>query len=88
MVGNKSDLFDKEMVSEEEALDYAKEIGASYTITSALNGTNIDDLFYKIGCKFLDPNYNIMEEDDKDSMLKGRIKLDEDNFGNKDKKCC
>ena len=34
MAANKSDLFDKEQVSEAEAREYAKEIGAVFKLTS------------------------------------------------------
>lgn len=57
MAANKSDLFDKEQVSEAEARKYASEIGAIFKLTSACTANGIEDLFRSIGCKFLDPNY-------------------------------
>ena len=62
MAANKSDLFDKEQVSEADARKYAQEIGAVFILTSACTATGIEELFKSIGCKFLDPNYK--EDDD------------------------
>ena len=81
LAANKSDLFDKEQVSEDEARQYAQEIGAVFKLTSACAGTGIEDMFKSIGCKFLDPNYR--EEDEKDGAKgdssagkSGGVKLD------------
>jgi len=56
LAANKSDLFDEEKVPEDEAQNYAKEIGAIFKLTSAFTGTGIDLLFKSIGNKFLGPN--------------------------------
>ncbi len=57
MAGNKSDLVEKEEVKEEEAKNFAKEIGAIFRMTSAFLSYGIEDLFRTIGCKILNPNY-------------------------------
>ena len=57
LAANKSDLFDKEQVSEAEAREYANQIGAIFKLTSACSGGGIEDLFKAVGCKYLDPNY-------------------------------
>ena len=57
LAANKSDLFDKEQVSEVEAREYANQIGAIFKLTSACSGGGIEDLFKSVGCKYLDPNY-------------------------------
>ena len=62
LAANKSDLFDKEQVSEPEARQYADEIGAIFKLTSACTAAGIEDLFKIIGCKFLDPNYKEDED--------------------------
>jgi len=50
LVGNKSDLAEGRLVSEEEAMDLAKELGLSrYVEVSAKTGTNIKELFSTIG---------------------------------------
>ena len=53
VAGNKSDLYDDEEVSEQEARDFAKEIGAIFALTSAQNNTGIDDLFKNMAKKYL-----------------------------------
>ena len=45
LVGNKSDLYEKEEVNEKKARAYAKEIGATFMLVSAQNGSNINNLF-------------------------------------------
>ena len=61
MVGNKFDL-DK-LVPEGEAKSLAKEINAKYLHVSAVDGTGINELFYYIGKKYLNPNWS--QEDEK-----------------------
>ena len=51
MVGNKSDLINEEIVSKEEAQNFAKEIGALFKYTSAKTGKGIDELFKEICIK-------------------------------------
>ena len=58
VAGNKYDLFENEKVNEEEAREWAKEIGAVFELTSAQNNTGINDLFLKVGYKYLDPTFN------------------------------
>ena len=55
VAGNKCDLFEHEEVTEEEAREWAKKIGAVFELTSAQNNTGINDLFLNVGYKFLDP---------------------------------
>ena len=95
MAANKSDLFDKEQVSEADARNYAQEIGAVFKLTSACNGTGIEEMFKTIGCKFLDPNYR--EDDEKDGEKgssstgkSGGVKLDANKTKENTKKkgCC
>ena len=57
VVGNKYDLYKEEQVSEEEARKFAKEIGAIFKLTSALNNTGIEELFKSIAFKVLEHNY-------------------------------
>ena len=58
LAGNKCDLYDNEQISEEEAKNFANEIGAVFKLTSASTNTGIEDLFKGIGYKVLDPNFN------------------------------
>ena len=45
LVGNKLDKYLDEDVNDEEAKKFAEEINAFFTKTSAMEGTNIEDLF-------------------------------------------
>lgn len=65
IAANKSDLYDKEEVSDEEGSAFAKKIGAIFKTTSAKSNTGIDALFDRIGTKFIDPSYNYLEEERK-----------------------
>ena len=57
VAGNKCDLFENEQVKEEDARKWAKQIGAVFELTSAQNNTGINDLFLKVGYKYLDPTF-------------------------------
>lgn len=70
LAANKGDLFSQEEVKEEEGKKYAKEIGALFQITSACTGIGINELFYKIGCKLLNPNFSIDNDNDNDKNNK------------------
>ena len=58
VVANKCELFEKEHVSEEEASEFAKEIGAIFQLISVANNWGIDELFYNIGMTYLTGNMN------------------------------
>ena len=45
VLGNKSDLFENEEVTEEEAKEFAESIGAFFMLTSAKHGTGIHEAF-------------------------------------------
>jgi small GTP-binding protein len=57
VVGNKSDLYEREEVSDDEAKAFAKEINGIFKLTSALSNIGIERLFQSIGKKIIDPNY-------------------------------
>ena len=59
IVGNKGDLCANEEVEEEEAKALANECNAIFVKTSAKESDGIDDLFYKIGERFLFPKLGI-----------------------------
>jgi len=52
IAANKCDLFEKEVVDEKTARDYAKSIGAIFSSTSAKNTAGINDLFIEISKKY------------------------------------
>ena len=95
IAGNKSDLYDEEAVSEQEARDFAKSIGAVFSLTSAQNNSGIDDLFRNLARKYLgldssaDGNKK-PNKPNKPSQNSGTIKIDQINVNKKDekKKCC
>ena len=56
LAGNKNDMYEHEEVEENEGKDLAKELGAIFQKTSAKESTGVEDLFLKIGKKFINPN--------------------------------
>ena len=57
VVGNKSDLFLKEAVKEDEARKWANEIGAIFGLVSAKTGDCINLLFESVVRKYFSPDY-------------------------------
>ena len=49
-------MYEHEAVDENEAKQLTKELNAIFQKTSAKSSNGIEDLFIKIGNKFLDPN--------------------------------
>ena len=54
LVGNKSDMVDKLVISEEQIKEVAEQKGFSYILTSAKTGENVLDAFLFIAHKFLE----------------------------------
>ena len=75
LAANKCDLIENEQVSEEKARTFAKEMNAFYESTSAAKNIGIEDLFHKLGRKYIDPNYKI-DEDDKNPTNEMKDKSD------------
>ena len=75
VVGNKCDLYEEEnVVPEEEARQYAKEINAEFMLVSAKNGDNINNLFTFLANKYFDPNFqNKLKE--KNEQKEGSVKI-------------
>ena len=91
VVGNKSDLYEIEKVSEEEGRNYAKEINAIFMLVSAKNGDNINNLFNDIVNLYWEPIFQekVDEMSNKDNgsvRLKKGFKKEEEMF--KSKPCC
>ena len=57
LIGNKSDLYDKEEVDENEAREYAKKIGAKFILTSAKNDSGINELFKYVAEEYLKTDF-------------------------------
>ena len=96
VAANKSDLYMKEQVKEEEGREFAQKIGAIFRLTSAKNGEGIKEMFNVIGKKYLDSilkkNKIINNQCDNDFDNKKNIVLKKSNFNNneniKNKKKC
>ena len=87
IAANKCDLYDNEQVSEDEARNFANEIGAVFKLTSASTNQGIEDLFKGVGCKVLDPNYSIDDAEKKNKIVLNDDK-DKDKNTKKKKGCC
>ena len=90
VVGNKSDCYEREEVKEEDAKEFAKSINATFMLTSAKNGDNIDLLFETLVREYLGPEFTKKVEEMKKD--KGEvIKVTKSKANEKDKKkrkCC
>jgi Ras-related protein Rab-5C len=53
LAGNKSDLYSKEEVKEEDARNYAREKNMFYSLISCYQNTGVDDFFNKLGKEYL-----------------------------------
>jgi small GTP-binding protein len=82
IAGNKFDLIEEEKVREEEVREYAREIGASFRFTSALNNNGIDELFKELVEKYIE-KFGIESLINKDLSIKLSKKMVK-----KKKKCC
>ena len=85
LCANKYDLYEKQVVKNEDGMEFAKKINAIFQNTSAARDTGINNLFEKLGKKLLNPKIDFGMAD------KESIKLDKKkNNANKDGKkgCC
>ena len=81
VVGNKSDLFVKEQVNEDDAKKWAKEIGAIFGLVSAKTGDCINTLFENVVKKYLSPDF--VAEINKERKNKGeKIEINRENNKN------
>ena len=94
IVGNKSDMFEEELVNEEEARKFAEEVSAVFMLVSAKTGDNIVHLFKILANKYLDPFFqDQVEEINQQSEGSVKIKkksIHESKKNNSNKKggCC
>ncbi len=66
IVANKNDLYDNAQVSEEEAKEFAKSVGAIFQSTSAKSDSGITTLFDNIGQKYFNPDFDCTAADKKE----------------------
>ena len=90
VAANKSDLFNKEAVDEDQARKFAESLGAIYASTTATTVESINDLFIQIAKKYTGSNeIKIKEEDEgqvqQDDKKEG-MKLTKDKAGDKPEK--
>ena len=92
LVGNKSDLYEKEEVNENEARNFANQINAIFFLNSALNNSGINDLFKNVVHKIIDPSFDYLKDR---NLIEDRnnknIKLGKNNINNTNSKknnCC
>ena len=58
VVGNKSDLYEEENLADEsQAKEFAKEINATFFLTSAKSGDGIEKLFNTLADQYLSPEF-------------------------------
>ena len=96
IAGNKDDMYENEEVDENEAKQLANELNAIFQKTSAKESNGIEDLFTKIGEKFLNPKSGDKPAgpNDKkpgknnDDNNRNNIKLGGKNTGKQKGKCC
>ena len=89
IAGNKIDLFEEEKFDKNEIKEYCNNIDAENNFISALENSFIDDLFKKVGERFLNSDIYKNKEAKRHFSLS---KKDNDNKNkqdkNKKKKCC
>ena len=90
VAANKSDLYEKRQVSDEDGEEFAKSIGAIFESTSAKNDSGITNLFENIAHKLLEPGFKMKK-------TQGETENNKDNSNNnvklstvvkKKKTCC
>ena len=85
LAANKSDLYENELVSEEVARNFANDINAIFMYTSACKFIGIDELFHNVGCRYIDPNFKIDENANKDKKKSDKNNNNNSNNINNDK---
>ena len=94
IVGNKSDLFEREAVNEEEVRNYAQKENILFWSTSAKDATGINELFLEIGNKYLSEFKNSEEIKERKQRKKEantvnlENSLDNNKGSNNKKGCC
>ena len=82
LAANKADLFDKEEVNEDEGRNFAEEKNLIFYLTSAKNGTRIDNLFKDIATTLCERKV-LKKKENNGTKLNAK-----NTEKNKNKKCC
>ena len=88
MAGNKIDIYEYEEIGEYEGLTLAKEFNALHQRISARFGEGIEDLFKRIGKKFLNSEYEDTCNMTKEEIKRNKLKINKIKNSQKKKKCC
>ena len=89
IAGNKNDMYEYEEVEENEGKSLANELGAVFQRTSAKQSMGVEELFIKIGKKFVNQNksdYNINKNENKSQLQKLKAVSNKNEEGKKG--CC
>ena len=83
-------MYEQEEIEEYEGKTFAKEINALFQETSAKESKGVEDLFTKIGKKFLNHIYENTRFMTKEEIKKkgNQIKIDKNKSSQKKKNCC
>ena len=90
IIGNKIDL-ENIQVNMDEVKKFSEKIGADYILASAKNGNGINEIFMKVGKKFIEQNQTNNIINNKNSKEQNQIKLEDFNILQNvqtKKKCC
>ena len=85
LCANKYDLYDKQVVKNEEGKQFAEKINAIFQNTSAASDIGINTLFEKLGKKIINPKFDISKSD-KESIKLDKKKNNANKYGKKG--CC
>ena len=91
LVGNKSDLDGKRVITKDEGFKFAQENNLKFFETSALNGNNVEEVFLEASIELLNKLENREISYDSNSGVQIRNfpnKEIEELLGKKQKKCC
>ena len=87
LVGNKSDKYEEEEVTDEEAVSFAKEIDAKFFLVSAHTGDGIDKMFHTLADNFFDEEFMSKVDQSKEDRLDSII-LKKEDLKHKSINCC
>ena len=87
LVGNKSDKYEEEEVTDEEAISFAKEIDAKFFLVSAHTGDGIDKMFHTLADNFFDEEFMSKVDQSKEDRLDS-IVLKKEDLKHKSINCC
>jgi len=90
IIGNKIDL-ENIKVKIDEVKNFSEKIGAEFILASAKNNIGINEIFKKLGEKFIEQNQNNNNINYKNSKDQNQLKLEDFNISQnikKKKKCC